>query len=168
MKQLDFQTMIDKYKEAPEKLEKRAHIQLLQNWLSRWSELEEAVAKTKKAFINKHIAGFEEVWTDLDDVVKQADQLVASFNALLPTSNALLPTSNDKSKRSSIFPWITDSQQQPRHYNSNKTGEGSSLRRKRFSEHPHKKEVSLRYTQDNASKGSCHKPSRASQLKQHQ
>jgi hypothetical protein len=146
VKQLDFQVAINKYEEARKKSEKGAHVQRLEKWLTPWSDLEEAAVKTKTDFVDEDLTRFEEAWTDLVDMVKQANKIVASFNTLLPPSD-------NKSNENSIFAWITNSQQQQRRrHDDDKAGKGPSSRQKRPLEHQHK-EFHLRYTYDNAGKG---------------
>jgi hypothetical protein len=144
-KQLDFQVGINEYEDACKKSEKRAYVQRLQKWLSRWSELEKAAVMMKTDFVDKDLAMFKEAWTDLDDVVKPANKTVASFNTPLPPSD-------NESNKSSIFAWITNSQQQQRRrHDDDKASKGPSLRQKRPLERQHK-EFYLRYTDDNAGK----------------
>ncbi len=157
-KQLDFQVAINEYEEARKKSEKRAYVQQLQKWLSRWSELEEAAVKMKTDFVDEDLARFKEAWTDFDDVVKQANEIVASFNTPLPSSD-------DESQKSSVFAWIVNQEQQRRH-DDHKASKGPSSRQKRPLEHQSKKEISLRYTDDNAGKGLHNKPPRQSQSKE--
>jgi hypothetical protein len=137
---------INEYEEARKKSEKRAYVPRLQKWLSRWSELEEAAAKTKAEFVDEDLTRFEEAWTDLVDMVKQANEIVVSFNTPLPPSD-------DESKKSSIYAWVANSQQQRQRHDSDEASKGPTSRQKHSSERRHKKEVSSRCTDDNAGKG---------------
>jgi hypothetical protein len=85
--------------------------------------------KTKTDFVDEDLIRFEEAWTDLVEVVKQANKIVTSFNTPLPPSD-------NESNKSSIFAWITNSQQQQQRqrYDSDEAGEGSTSRQKHSSE----------------------------------